>query len=244
MMSFFLTLFAEIFNKMKQTKSIKSWSVDDRPREKLMSKGTDSLSDSELLAIILGSGNKTQSAVDLAREILNSCKNNLNTLGRLYLSDLKKFEGIGNAKAISVIAAMELGRRRKVEDISNKKIITSSKDVFDLFHPVLTDKVHEEFWIILLNNSNIIIDKQRTSQGGTTGTVMDIKLIMKHALNCLAQGIILVHNHPSGSIKPSSSDINITSKIKQAALYFDIKLLDHIIIGGDNYYSFADYESL
>ncbi len=229
---------------MKRTNSIKSWSLDDRPREKLMSKGTESLSDSELLAIILGSGNKNQSAVDLAREILNSCKNNLNTLGKMFLSDLKNFEGVGDAKAISVIAAMELGRRRKVEDISNKKIIKSSKDVFDLFHPILTDKAHEEFWIILLNNSNVVIDKLRTSQGGTTGTVMDVKLIMKHTLSCLAQGIVIVHNHPSGSIHPSNSDINITNKIKQAASFFDIKLLDHIIVGGDNYYSFADNESL
>lgn len=229
---------------MKRTNSIKSWSLDDRPREKLMNKGTETLSDSELLAIILGSGNKNKSAVGLAREILNSCKNSLNILGKLHLSDLKKFEGVGDAKAISVIAAMELGRRRKIGDIANKKTITSSKDVFDLFQPLLADKVYEEFWIILLNNSNIVIDKLKTSQGGTTGTVMDVKLIMKHALSCLAQGMVIVHNHPSGSIHPSNADIKITNKIKEASSFFDIKLLDHIIVGGDNYYSFADNESL
>lgn len=229
---------------MKEKTSIKYWSQDDRPREKLMVKGSESLSDSELIAILIGSGFGEKSAVELAREILKSCKNNLNELGRLSISELMSFKGIGEAKAISIIAAMELGRRRKAEDINKRKQITSSQDVFESFQPQLADKNHEEFWFILLNNSNIIIDKIKTSQGGTTGTVIDVKLIIKEAVNKLAQGIILVHNHPSGNIKPSIADKNVTEKIKNAATFFDIKLLDHVIIGNNDYFSFADQNIL
>ncbi len=229
---------------MKKKKSIKNWSKSDRPREKLMNKGIESLSDSELIAILLGSGNNNQSAVDLARDVLDSCENNLNALGKQTYTDLMSFRGIGEAKAISIVAALELGKRRKIQDVISQKKITSSKDIFNYFQPLLVDKNFEEFWIVLLNNSNIIIDIIRTSQGGTTGTVIDIKLIMKDALNRLAQGIILVHNHPSGNIKPSNSDIKITNKIKQAAAFFDINLLDHVIIGNSTYFSFADEDHL
>lgn len=229
---------------MKTQGSIKYWSEDDRPREKLMTKGCEALSDSELIAILLGSGNKNKSAVELSREILKSVKNDLNDLGRLNYTELMKFRGVGEAKAISVIAALELGRRRKVQHINKRKQITCSSDVYESFQPLLADKNHEEFWFILLNNSNMIIDKIKTSQGGTTGTVIDVKLIMKEAMNKLAQGIILVHNHPSGNIKPSNADRTITEKIKNATSFFDIKLLDHVIIGDSNYFSFADENCL
>ncbi len=225
---------------MNKKTSIKNWSKDDRPREKLMLKGVSALSDSELIAILIGSGNSKQSAVELSRDILSSCKNNLNNLGKLSVADLMKFSGIGEAKAITIVAALELGKRRKVETALDKKQITSSQDVFDIFHPMISDLPHEEFWIAQLTNSNSIIDVYKTSQGGTTGTVIDIKLIMKDTLSKLAQALILIHNHPSGNIRPSTQDINVTKKIKEAANYFEIKLLDHVIIGEKTYYSFAD----
>lgn len=225
---------------MQKKISIKNWSKDDRPREKLMSKGVSALSDSELIAILIGSGNTRQSAVELSRDILRTCKNNLNFLGKMSVSDLMKFNGIGEAKAISIVSALELGKRRKIETALEKKQITSSQDVFDIFHPMISDLRHEEFWIVQLTNSNTIIDVYKTSQGGTTGTVIDVKLIMKDALNKIAQSLVLIHNHPSGNIRPSPQDIKITHKIREASAFFDIKLLDHIIIGEKSYYSFAD----
>ncbi len=219
---------------------IKNWAIDDRPREKLLAKGVGNLSDAEIVAILIGSGSKNETAVELSKRILASVDNNLNQLGKLSINDLIKFKGIGEAKAISIIAAMELGKRRKLADILQKPQITCSKDVFEIFSSILSDTPHEEFWVLFLNRSNKIIDKQKISQGGIHATVADTKLILKHAIEKLASGIILCHNHPSGSIKPSKLDIEITNKISKAVGYIDTNLLDHIIITEKSYFSFAD----
>ena len=220
--------------------SIKNWAVEDRPREKIIAKGIDSLSNAELIAILIGSGNRDESAVELSRRILQSADNNLNELGKLNINDLKKNKGIGEAKAITIIAALELGRRRKLSDILNKKTIKSSKDVADLFQSKLGDLPHEEFWVLLLSRSNKIIHKERISQGGISGTIIDTRIILKTAIEKLASSIILCHNHPSGNIKPSKEDIKITEKISEASKLVDIQVLDHIIVTDSAYYSFAD----
>ncbi len=220
--------------------SIKQWAVEDRPREKLLSKGIHSLTDAELIAILIGSGNQEESAVDLAKKILNTTGNNLNELSRKSVKELQKFKGIGEAKAISIIAAMELGRRRKLSDVLQKKQITSSRDVFDFFHPFLGDLSYEEFWILHLSQSNRILAWKKISQGGISGTVTDIRLILKDALENTCTSLIICHNHPSGNLQPSEADINITRKIKEAAAIMDIRLLDHVIIGEGKYFSFAD----
>ncbi len=220
--------------------TIKDWAVEDRPREKLLEKGVQSLSDAEIIAILIGSGTKNESAVELSKKILKSAQNNLNELGKLNISDLTKMKGIGEAKAINILAALELGRRRKVSEIIAKKKITQSKDVFEFFQPILGDLPHEEFWILLLNRSNRIIEKIKISQGGISGTVIDVKIILKQALEKLASSIVLCHNHPSGNKNPSSADDNITNKLKNAADFFDIQVLDHIIIADLEYYSYAD----
>lgn len=224
--------------------SIKDWSEEDRPREKLIAKGKESLSDSELLAILIGSGNKNESAVALSKRILSSVHNNLNTLGKLSIAQLKKFNGIGEAKAISIVAGLELGRRRRSELIETVTKITSSKAVFEIMQPVLGDLKHEEFWTVFLNNSNVIISKQQLSKGGITGTLVDVRLLMRKALELGAVGIIICHNHPSGTLKISEADKLITAKIKKAATVLDIKLLDHLIITEQAYISFADKELL
>jgi len=220
--------------------SIKDLSEEDRPREKLLRHGESALSNAELLAIVLGSGNREQSAVDLAKEMLKKSDNDLNKFGRLRLGDLMQFKGIGEAKAISVIATLELGRRRKLSDISIKQSIQNSKDVFELFNERLSDIDYEEFWVLLLNRGNRIIKKYKVSQGGLSGTVTDVRLIIKESILHLSSGIVLVHNHPSGNLKPSEQDIELTKSISIAAKYFNIKLLDHLIIGLGSYYSFAD----
>ncbi len=225
---------------MLQKLSIKDWALEDRPREKLVAKGIQSLSDAELIAILISSGNREESAVELSKRILKSAENNLNTLGKLSLNDLQKFKGIGEAKAISIVAALELGRRRKLSEIIEKKMIKSSKDVFEFFHPILADLPHEEFWVVFLNQSNKIIDKYRASQGGIASTVIDVRLIMKAAIEKLASGIILCHNHPSGNLKPSKSDIDITTKLREAGKIMDIKVLDHVIVTDEKYFSFGD----
>ncbi len=219
---------------------IKNWSEDDRPREKMLKFGPSALSDSELIAILIGSGNTEKSAVELSREILESCKNNLNALGKKSINDLIKFKGIGPAKAISIVAALELGKRRKAEDIKQNKQIKSSEDAFEYLYPILCDLHHEEFYVIYLNRANIIITSEKISSGGTTGTVADVKMIIKSALDNRAQALILAHNHPSENLTPSEADDQLTKKIKDAASFFEIKLLDHIIIGGSKYYSYAD----
>lgn len=222
------------------TLKIREWAEEDRPREKLLAKGLMSLTDAELIAIIIGSGNSDETAVDLSKKILQSAENNLNALGKFTVSDLQKFKGIGEAKAISIVAALELGRRRKRYEIPEKQQIQSSNDVYEIFQPMLSDIPHEEFWVLLLNRSNRIIEKLRVSQGGVSGTVTDIRLILKPAIEKLASSIILCHNHPSGNNRPSENDISITHKAKDAAKTMDIGVLDHIIICEKNYYSFAD----
>jgi DNA repair protein RadC len=219
---------------------ITDWAVEDRPREKLIQKGTASLSDAELLAILISSGTKDKSAVDLGREILNLVNNNLNSLGKLSVSDLKKLHGIGPARAVTISAALELGRRRKLSEAEDLLQIKCSKDVADIFQPLLSDLPYEEFWILFLNRSNKVINRMKLSQGGISGTVTDVRMVMKNAIECLASGIIVCHNHPSGNLNPSESDTKITHKIKEAGELMDIQLLDHLIISEKDYYSFAD----
>ncbi|MEL7586749.1 MAG: DNA repair protein RadC [Prolixibacteraceae bacterium] len=225
---------------MYEKLSIKNWAVEDRPREKLLLKGTRSLSDAELLAILIGSGNSSESAVELSRRILASVGNNLNDLGKNQVADLKKFKGIGEAKAINIIAALELGRRRKEQSPADRLIITQSGDAAGFFRPLLEDLSHEEFWVLLLNRSNVVIDKLMVSQGGLAGTVTDVRLILKMAIEKLASAIILCHNHPSGNAQASEADRKITTKIKEAAALMDITVLDHIIIAHNRFLSFAD----
>ena len=219
---------------------IKEWAKEDRPREKLISKGPSALSDAELLAILISTGTKDKSAVDIGRELLKLAENNLNILGKLDLADLRKVVGIGEAKAVTVAAALELGRRRKLASAPDTLQIKSSRDAADIFQPLLADLRHEEFWLLFLSRSNKEISRMRLSQGGISGTVTDVRILMKKAVECLASGIILCHNHPSGNISPSEADILLTQKIRDAGKLMDVNLLDHIIICGDNYYSFAD----
>jgi DNA repair protein RadC len=220
--------------------NIKEWALEDRPREKLLSQGSRQLTDAELIAILIGSGNTEETAVELSRRILAAAGNDLNELGRKGIEWLKSFNGIGEAKAVSIAAAIELGKRRKEAGVFEKKIIQGSNDVAEYFFPILNDLPHEEFWVMLCNRGNKIIDCFRLSQGGIAGTVTDIRLIMKSAVEKLASSIVICHNHPSGNIKPSKEDENITKKIREAAKVFDIGLLDHIIIGNNRYFSFAD----
>jgi DNA repair protein RadC len=220
--------------------SIKNWSQDDQPREKLRDKGKAALSDAELVAILIGSGNRDESAVALCKRILASVDNNLNALGKLSIKQLMEFKGIGEAKAITIAAAMELGRRRRGEDALYQQKITSSMSVFELMQPILGELPHEEFWIIYMNNSNKVIQKDQLSKGGITGTLVDVRLVLKKALEVGATGIILVHNHPSGTLKPSEADKQLTKKLKAAGESLDIKVLDHLIITEKAYFSFAD----
>lgn len=221
--------------------SIKNWAEEDRPREKLMQKGVGALTDSELLAILIGSGNDKESAVELSRRILHKSENNINKLARLSVNDLvKDFRGIGPAKAITITAALELGRRRQIEDVPVKNKITSSKDAYNQLYPLLSDLNHEETWALILDRSNKVVSTMQVSRGGISGTVVDIRLILREALNHFASGIILGHNHPSGNTTPSPQDTAITKKLKEAAKWMDIILLDHIIVCGEDYYSYAD----
>ncbi len=219
---------------------ITNWSEDDKPREKLMLKGKSALSDAELIAILIGSGSRNESAVDLSKRILATVENNLNALGKLTLSQLTQFKGIGEAKAISIISAMELGRRRRAEEAVELTKITSSKVVFELMQPLIGELTHEEFWIIFLNNSNKVISKSQLSKGGITGTVVDVRLVFKMAFEMGATALILCHNHPSGSLKPSDEDKKITQKLKRAGESLEIKVLDHLIVTENSYFSFAD----
>ena len=220
--------------------SIREWAEDDRPREKLLLKGRQSLSDAELIAILMGSGSRNESAVDLAKRILRDTGDNLVELSRLDVSDLIKYKGVGEAKAISIIAALELGRRRRGAEAIDRKKITSSADVFEYFTALMSDSNYESFYILLLNRANKIIRHVEISEGGISGTVADPKKIFKRALEHNATSIILSHNHPSGSVKPSDADIKLTKKLKSAGEMLDIPVLDHIIIGDEKYYSFAD----
>jgi DNA repair protein RadC len=219
---------------------ITNWSQDDKPREKLMLKGKSVLSDAELIAILIGSGSRNESAVGLSKRILSSVDNNLNVLGKLSITQLIKFKGIGEAKAISIIAAMELGRRRRAEEAVELTKVSSSKIIFEVMQPIIGELPHEEFWVLFLNNSNKILFKSQLSKGGITGTVVDVRLIFKTAFEQNSSAIILTHNHPSGKLKPSDADIQITKKLKTAGLQLDIPVLDHIIITENGYYSFLD----
>lgn len=219
---------------------IKNWSVDDRPREKLLQKGKISLSDAELMAILIGSGSRNESAVDLCRRILAASEHSLNELGKLSIPQLMKYNGIGQAKAITIIAALELGRRRRTEDALERSKISSSSSVFELMQPVIGDLPHEEFHIIYLNNSNKVIRKMQLSKGGITGTLVDVRLALRMALEISATSIILCHNHPSGNLNPSSADKQLTQKLKAAGESLDIKILDHLIVTERSYFSFAD----
>ncbi len=229
---------------MKKATSIKTWKQDDRPREKMLLKGKEALSDAELIAILIGSGNRQESAVDLAKRILTSVNNNLNELAALSISDLMQFRGIGEAKAISISTAITLGRRTQLENALVKPIITSSQAVFKIMQPQIGNLKHEEFWVIYLNNSNKIIKTEQLTKGGITGTLVDVRMLFKNAVSVLATGIIICHNHPSGKIEPSNSDKELTKKIKNAGQFLDIKLLDHLIITEKDYFSFADSEIL
>lgn len=228
--------------KVEESKplNIKSWSPEDRPREKLMLKGTSALSDAELIAILLGTGSSTMSAVDLAKKILQGVENNLHNLARVTAKDLMKVKGIGEAKAITIVAALELGRRRKDLESEEKTKIASSKDAYEVIKPHLLDLSHEEFWLILVNRANRVISTQQISQGGVAGTVADPKIIFKSALDSLASGIIIAHNHPSGNLTASQADIDLTKKVKEGGRLLEIQVLDHLIIAGQKYFSFAD----
>ncbi|MFV8327471.1 RadC family protein [Flavobacterium sp. ZS1P14] len=219
---------------------ITNWADDDKPREKLMLKGKSVLSDAELIAILIGSGSRNESAVDLSKRILGSVNTNLNALGKLSISQLTNFKGIGEAKAISIIAALELGRRRRAEDVVELPKITSSKAIFEIMQPIIGELPHEEFWIVYLNNSNKVISKSQLSKGGITGTLVDVRLVFKTALEMGATGLILCHNHPSGTLVPSDADKQITRKLKLAGESLEIKVLDHLIVTEANYFSFVD----
>ncbi len=219
---------------------INQWAEDDRPREKFLLKGKSALSDSELLAILIGSGSRNESAVQLCQRILALASNNLNQLGKLSVQHLMEFKGIGEAKAISIAAALELGRRRRNEDVLELDKITSSKAVFQIMQPIIGELLHEEFWVLYLNNSNKVIHKAQLSKGGMTGTVVDTRIVFKIALEYNAISLILTHNHPSGKLLASESDKEITRKLKLAGQHMDILVLDHIIITERGFYSFND----
>jgi DNA repair protein RadC len=219
---------------------IKQWAPEDRPREKLLNKGTSALSDAELISILLGSGTSRLSVVDVARQLLQSSNNSLDDLARMSVSELKKVKGIGTVKAIILAAAMELGRRRKESIATDKPKIGGSRDAFEIFRPDLMDLPNEEFWVLLLNRTNRVTRKKRISEGGLSGTVADPRIIFKLALEELACSIIVAHNHPSGNLVASQSDIELTRRLKEAGKVMEIQLLDHLIIAGNKYFSFAD----
>ncbi len=222
--------------------AISFWAEEDRPREKMATQGRRSLSDAELVAILIGSGSRNESAVELSRRILAHSDNDLNKLALLSIKDFTngRFKGIGEAKAISIIAALELGRRRKDTDYPERKQITSSKDIFQLMFPLYEDLNHEEFWIVLLNTANKVMAKHMLSKGGRAGTVVDVKILYEEVLSYKATSIILTHNHPSGNLKPSEADRSITKRIVEAGKLLDIKVLDHLIFANNGYYSFSD----
>ncbi len=219
---------------------IKSWAEEDRPREKLLQKGRAALSDAELLAILLGSGTARLSAVDVAKLVLKAAQNDLNTLARFSVKELMKQKGIGEARAITIVAALELGRRRREADAPARPTITGSRDIYQVIQPYLQDLPHEEFWVILLNRANVVMRVVSISRGGVAGTVADPKLIFKEALEQLASSIILIHNHPSGNRNPSAADIALTRKLKEAGQFLDLPILDHLIYTDQGYHSFAD----
>lgn len=224
----------------QEKQSIKNWNEDDRPREKLALKGRSSLSDAELLAIIMGSGNRNESAVELAKRILKSAQNNWNELAKYSIQDLCQFKGVGEAKAISIITALEIGRRRNSQDVLDRAKITSSRDAALILQQQIGDLPTEEFWVMYLNQANKIIKTEQISRGGITQTAVDIRIVYKKGIELMATAIILSHNHPSGNLVPSEADKNLTRKIIEASKYLDIQVLDHIIVSQKDYFSFAD----
>ena len=223
---------------------IKSWCASERPRERLLQKGATHLTDAELLAILLGSGSKKEHALSLARRVLGNGPTPLKNLGRMAASKLMEFEGIGPGKAVVVLAAMELARRYAFFPAPRKRPIRQSRDAYEELRPLLSDLMHEEFWVLYLNNANRVQNSFQLSKGGLTGTLVDVRLILKKALELGAVGLILAHNHPSGNLRPSKADLQITRKTKKAAALMDIRLLDHLIVHGSEYYSFADEQQL
>lgn len=220
--------------------TIKSWAEEDRPREKLLSQGRRTLTDAELIAILIGSGSREETAVELSRRILHSLDNDLDKLGRLSVNELSKFKGIGEAKAIAIIAALELGRRRREAESQKQVRITGSRDVYNLLSRYYSDLNHEEFWVVLLSRSNNVISRHLISKGGQSGTIADPKIIFQTALENHAAGLILSHNHPSGNLKPSQADIALTKKLCEAGGFLDLPVLDHVIFTNSSFFSFAD----
>ncbi|MDO4164516.1 MAG: DNA repair protein RadC [Bacteroides sp.] len=220
--------------------NINQWAEEDRPREKMMKKGTEALSDAELLAILIGSGNTEESAVSLMQRVMNDCGNDLNRLGKWELHDFARFKGLGPAKSLTIMAALELGKRRKQQERPERAVVRSSKDIYDIFHPILCDLPTEEFWILLLNQATKVIDKVRISRGGINQTTVDVRTILREALLQHATQIALIHNHPSGNVKPSNADRQLTELIIKGARTMDIRILDHVVIADGDYYSFND----
>ncbi len=229
-----------MIEKENQHLVLKSWAEEDRPREKLVLKGKASLTDAELIAILIGSGTKKETAVELSRRILDAVRHDLHELARMSVKELCAFQGIGEAKAIAIIAALELGKRRHHSPGLVRSKISSSKDVADIFHPLLCDLLVEEFWILMLNRANLLIGPKKISEGGMTGTVADSKVIFRNALERSAVSIILCHNHPSGNLRPSEADLKLTKRLKEAGESIEIAVLDHLIVTQTGYFSFAD----
>ena len=226
---------------MEKKLNINEWAVEDRPREKMMLHGVGALSDAELLAILIGSGNREETAVELMRRILASCHNDLNELGKMGLEELCTFKGIGDAKAVTILAASELGKRRASAERSRERTtITSSKDIYAYFHPLLCDLSVEECWVLLLNQALKVIDRVRVSTGGLAGTAVDIRLVLREALIRRAPAIALCHNHPSGNTHPSNEDNRLTERLAKSAAVMDIRLIDHLVLTDGAYYSYAD----
>ena len=225
---------------MTERLTITQWAEEDRPREKMMMHGASALSNAELLAILIGSGNAEESAVELMRKVLNDYHNNLNELGKASIDDLCRYKGIGSAKAISILAASELGKRRKEEAVKERATILSSKDVYDCFYPLMCDLPTEEFWVLMLNQASKIIDKVKISAGGLSATAVDVRCILREALIKRASAIVLCHNHPSGNIRPSKEDDYLTRHVAQASECMDIRLVDHIILTDGAFYSYSD----
>ncbi|WP_291530734.1 RadC family protein [Bacteroides sp. UBA939] len=220
--------------------TINQWAEEDRPREKMMLKGAEALSDAELLAILIGSGNTEESAVALMQRVLSSCGNDLNQLGKWEVRDFSRFKGFGPAKSITIMAALELGKRRKLQERPERTAISCSKDIYELFHPLLCDLAHEEFWVLLLNQASRVIDKVRISRGGIDQTIADVRTILREALLQRATQIALIHNHPSGNPRPSMDDQRLTQSVQKAAQTMNIRIIDHVVVTDGKYYSFAD----
>lgn len=225
-------------------RAITAWAEEDRPREKMQLKGKQALSDAELIAILIGSGTVGESAVGVAQRILASVDNNLHELGKRTVKELQRFKGVGEAKAITIAAALELGRRRQLSDLRERPRINSSRDAFNAIAPLLTDLHHEEFWLLMLNKANEVFSRERLSAGGMSGTVVDVKQVLKTALDARATAFIAIHNHPSGNLQPSQADVELTRKLEQSGRLLDMPLLDHLIVSERGYYSFADEGAL